>query len=503
VAQASIEERELLKAINWYDGFVVALANPSFLITGLGFSVISLGGWGAVIVWLISVCLGALHNVIYSELAAMFPDKSGGIAIYAHEAWKRYVAFIGPLAAFGYWLGWSVVLAINGVIVGSLLQAEFYESSAAEGSSWLHTVDLGVVNFDFSFPIFVAIVLVLAIWAFNIAGVRPAVWVSYATGALMLIPLGVLMFLPYVTGDWSSDNLSNNVDFASFGDDGWRLVVAWLYIMCWSSYGMECCATFAPEYKDTAADTSKALRAAAVFGILVYGLLPMGAVGTVGEDVVAEAPFGFLATAFENILGGGSSIAILLLCAGIVLSMNTATMDGSRALYGIAQDEMTIRQLGVLNRAHVPATAMTADAILNILLLLLFAGPTAAIQILAFSNFGYVFAHVAAISGFLLLRRDRPLWPREIKLSSIWVPIAVFLLICDMIFLVVGSLSFHLTGYGGYEELLLGLCILAISLVLYVYRVVVQDKRPLKLALWAPSTPDEVDPNRAEPAVRV
>ena len=36
MATAAVEERELLKSIGWFDGFVVALANPSFLITGLG-----------------------------------------------------------------------------------------------------------------------------------------------------------------------------------------------------------------------------------------------------------------------------------------------------------------------------------------------------------------------------------------------------------------------------------------------------------------------------------
>ena len=44
MATAAVEERELLKTISWFDGFVVALANPSFLITGLGASVLGLGG---------------------------------------------------------------------------------------------------------------------------------------------------------------------------------------------------------------------------------------------------------------------------------------------------------------------------------------------------------------------------------------------------------------------------------------------------------------------------
>ena len=46
MAVAAVEERELLKTISWFDGFVVALANPSFLITGLGGSVLSAGRLG-------------------------------------------------------------------------------------------------------------------------------------------------------------------------------------------------------------------------------------------------------------------------------------------------------------------------------------------------------------------------------------------------------------------------------------------------------------------------
>ena len=494
MAVAEVEDGELARAMSWFDGFVVAMANPAFLLTGLGFSVVSLGGWGAVIVWLIAVCVGALHNVIYSEMSTMFPDRAGGIAFYAHEGWKRYASFVGPMAAFGYWLGWSVVLSVNGIIIGGLIQAQFFEGTADPESGWNRTLGLGIVDVTFTFPIFVAIFLIIALWLSNIMGVRPAVWVSYITGALLLIPLAILMFLPYLTGDWSADNLSNNVDWGSFGgDNGLRLVIAWLYIMCWSAYGFECCATFAAEYKDPVNDTPKALRAAAVFGILVYGLLPLGAVGIVGDqNITVENAYSFYTTALEAILGTGfTSVAVILLCAGILLSMNTATMDGSRALYGISRADMTLRWLGKANRRHVPGNAMTLDAVMNIAVTILFAGPTAVIQILTMSNLGYVFAHVAAVSAFLLLRRDRPAWPRPLRVGPAWVPIAAVLLVYDVIILVVGSLSFKLTGYGEYKELLVGVFVLAMSLAFFAYRVIVEDKSKLTLRMPAPRTPDE------------
>ena len=40
------------------------------------------------------------------------------------------------------------------------------------------------------------------------------------------------------------------------------------------------------------------------------------------------------------------------------------------------------------------------------------------LAILYMSNIGYVLAHVFALSGFLLLRKDRPNWPRPIKVGS-------------------------------------------------------------------------------------
>ena len=55
MAHAEVEERQLLKAMTWWDGFVVALANPGFLIAALGASIGVLGTTGAFVLWTISV----------------------------------------------------------------------------------------------------------------------------------------------------------------------------------------------------------------------------------------------------------------------------------------------------------------------------------------------------------------------------------------------------------------------------------------------------------------
>ena len=118
---------------------------------------------------------------------------------------------------------------------------------------------------------------------------------------------------------------------------------------------------------------------------------------------------------------------------------------------------MTIKQFGVLNRFHVPARAMTMDLIVNILLVLVIKSNLA---ILYLSNIGYVMAHVFALSGFLLLRRDRPNWPRPIKVGSAWLPIAAFLCVLNLVFLVVGALAPKLNGYGTWTDFWIGIGVL-------------------------------------------
>ncbi len=484
MAHAEVEERQLLKAMTWWDGFVVALCNPAFLIASLGGSVGALGTTGAAVLWTISICLGALQNNIHAELASMFPNKSGGIALYAHEAWRKYLTLMGPLATFGYWIGWSVVLAINGLVAGSLIQAEWFSDSTWTSSG---------AGFDLSLPIVIGMALIIVVWAFNVFGVRPAVWFAYVTGGLLLIPAATLMFLPYLTGDWSSSNMDWNIGSGG----GLALALVWLYFMCWSSYGIEVVATFAPEYHDTERDTAKALRNAALFSGVVYALLPLGTGGTLGTQAITDgtATLGFYSQAFDTLVGSGlANVMIFCIVAALVLSMNSATMDGSRALYGISRDGMTIKWFGTLNQHRVPGRAMTLDAVLNLLLISYFAVP---LEILAVSNVGYVFATCTALSAFILLRRDRPDWPRPIRLPNLWVPLAGVLFLINFAFLIFGGFIYSggflgIDGYGyGWDKTRAGLLVLLAALVLYVWRHVVEDKIPLKLREQIPRTPEE------------
>ena len=76
----------------------------------------------------------------------MFPDKPGGISLYAHEGWRSRFNLFGPIGAFGYWIGWSVVLSFVGNIVGALIVAEWFPSQATKVYFNLGFADFGLAQ---------------------------------------------------------------------------------------------------------------------------------------------------------------------------------------------------------------------------------------------------------------------------------------------------------------------------------------------------------------------
>jgi len=475
LATATVEEVQLLKTLRWWDGFVIALCNPGFLLASLGFTLGVFGAAGAMILWGCSATIGMLQAWIYSEPATMFGNRSGGISLYAHEGWRKYTTLVGPLSAFGYWIGWSVVLSIFGKIIGDLATAQWWPHSS---------LSIGFLGNTLSLSSFIAIGCIIFVWAFNIFGLRPAVWFTYLCAALLMVPLALFIVVPYFTGDWHSSNVH-----ATFPGPwgGIKLALVFMFLLAWSAYGTEACATFAPEYKSIQ-DTHRALRSAAAFMLFVCIFLPLGLGGVTGAVPAATAEGQFYTQAMTQIAGhGAASFFTVCIIGALLLSMTSSTADAGRALFGISRAGMTIKEFGVLNRYHVPGRAMTLDLAVNILLVLLIKSNLA---ILYLSNIGYVLAHVFALSGFLLLRRDRPNWPRPIKVGAGWLPIAGFLCVLNALFLVVGALAPHLNGYGNWTDFWIGIAVLVGSLVLFVWRHVVQDKESVRMREEVPQMPD-------------
>jgi amino acid transporter len=356
---------------------------PAALIATLGYSVGALGAWAAVVLWGISMLIATAANWLYAELAGMFPGTSGGISLYAAEGWRSRLPLLGPLGAFGYWFAWSSSLAVYAEIIGAIVQERWWSGASPDA---------------------IAAGALVAVWLPNVLGIRPTIRLARVTAAMLLVPLAVLCVGPWLSGEWQASNLTWGL-----GHDGLKVAIVWLYVMLWTSLGVETCATFAPEYRDPVRDTARALRASALFSLAVFVLLPLGTAGVVGERAALADPVGFYATALEAIVPGLADAMLVLVVGGLVLVMNTCLADSSRALFGVAEAGMTVSQLAHRNRFGAPDRCLSVDLVVNLGLVLVVGSLLA---ILAAGNLGYLLSHVLALSAFVLLRRDRPRHPR-------------------------------------------------------------------------------------------
>ena len=172
MAHAEVEERQLLKAMTWWDGFVIALANPGFLIAALGVSIGVLGTTGAFVLWTISVLLGALQNNVYAEMATMFPEKAGGISLYARGV-AQVLRLHRPYRHLRL-----LVRVVERARDQRLRDQDARPGAVVRG----HDLSQDLGDFQWSLPVWIGIGCIIGVWLFNIFGIRPAVWLSYVTG---------------------------------------------------------------------------------------------------------------------------------------------------------------------------------------------------------------------------------------------------------------------------------------------------------------------------------
>lgn len=465
------------RKLTWRDGFAIALLVPVSIFATLADSITIVGSAAVLTLFAIACTVGLLQNFLYAELAGMYPDKAGGVALYANEAWRRYFKPTGAVAAFGYWAGWSFGVAVMALAFGSLLHAQFFS-----GITW--TVDLGAVDAGFGHLLGI-LALLLVSWL-NRRGIQLTALLAKILGFVSVSLILLFIIGPFVVGEFQLDGLTWNL---AGGIEGWHTAIVFLFLFAWAAYGTEVCATFTPEYRDPQRDTPRSLRIAGLVTLAGATLTPLAIGGTVGDTSIAADPGGIYVNAFAAIVGPASWLVTLVMAAAFLLVMNGATADSGRALYGIAREDLTVRQIDHLNRNGEPGRAIGIALVTNIALVLFVGNP---LGIIFAANVGYVLAHFCAITAFLLLRKDRPGAPRMIRLHSAWIPIAVVLALYNLVILVVGALSPGIAGYGGLTQQLIGIGVLALSLVLLAYRRLIQDRQP-------PAPEPDIEPEPTTP----
>lgn len=464
-SQAGPESRGYVRTMTWRDGFSLALVVPVAIFATIGPAIGGIGSGALAAVFGIACLIAIIQNFIYAEMASMFPDKPGGIILYAHEAWKKYCTPLSVVAAFSYWAAWSLGNAVFALTAGDMLHAQFFSDN-----DW--AISTGPIEITVAHLI--AAGSLVLVWTLNAFGVKQAVFLNKVIGVLAVALILLLAVVPFVTGDFRSENVTWGLGLEGQEWGGWQLAMAFLFVCGWSSYGTETVAAFGPEYKKPKSDLPKGLLSAGLFTLVVAVLMPLGLGGTVGDANIAADPAGVYATAFSLILGPASGIVTILIVLSLLLVMNSTTATAGRALYGISADGLTIMHLDRLNKRDVPSRAMLIGLVLNLATVLLLGNVLALIFA---ANIGYFVATIIALIGFFLLRKDQPQTPRSFRVPRFMLPIAAVIIVINTATLAVGFLYPEAGGYGGPVEQLTGIVIILSSLALYGYRKLVQERR--------------------------
>ena len=445
----------LRQTLTWKGGFWLALVIPMSGLTLVGYEIGALGAWGALAVWLGTSVIALLQNFIYSELAGIYPEASGGIAVYASRIWGRYFAPLGGILGWGYWAGWSLTLAVVSLVIGDLVQAQWFPAD---------TGTITVLGNHVGLPTWIAAGVVIVVYLINVSGLKLVIATNVVIAAALAILAGVCIIGPIAAGD-----LHGSLHFTA-GHGIWTIIVTlltWGFVASWTSYGTEIAATFTPEYKNPKTDVARALRSSALLMVVVVGLSTTIFPAAVGESAIAANPVGFFATLVTKVLGSGfGGAAIAIVCAAQLIALGSATSDSGRALYGMAADGLTPRQLHKLNRAGQPVRGMTVDLLFNLAILFLVSNVAG---IIFASNLGYLLSVVFALGGFLVLRKTSPDAERTIRLSRVWIPVAVLLLVFNLFMIVIGFTHPALIGYGGGTEQLIALSVIVVGLASYFF----------------------------------
>ncbi len=448
---SSSRPAELRRTISWKSSLIVSLGGSLLVATSLGPMAAELGP-ASVFVWTLMAIVGVLQCLMIAELASAFPHKSGGTAVYAHEAFKKTSPWLGVASNWGYWLGWIPVIPVNMILVAGYLKATIMPN--------VSTVEL-------------AIFLTVALYIVNYFGLRPGVWSSLVMAVCSITPLAVIALAPFVRprlfhsefvfpltplhGSWTSGS-------------SWLLMMKWMFVAAWSAYAFEAATTVVAELKDPAHDAPKAIKVASAVGMFAFGLVPFMLLAIVGTDAIQADPIVAFLPAAQAIFGGtgGTVVAVMLICA-LLLGVQTTIIGSTRVVYEMSRDGLILKQFGAVNRFNVPIGSMFLDCCVTIALLLIFKDNI--VNLIAASNIGYITVFVLLSPAYIALRKRQPNLVRPYKLPGIFVPIAGAIFAFNVIITVVGAPQL------GASVVWTGIVIMLGVVPLYLYRSLVQDRR--------------------------
>jgi APA family basic amino acid/polyamine antiporter len=384
-----------------------------FVVIGEG---ASLAGPAVILAFVLAAVACIFSALSYAELASTIP-VSGSAYTYAYATLGEAVAWI---------IGWDLILeygvSVAAVAVGwggnfnKFLDATFgVQLPTAIATS---PEDGGVFNLP-------AVVIVLAITALLIVGVRESARVNFV---MVFVKLLVLVF--FIVVAFANFNSSHLTPFAPHGADG---VVSAAAVIFFAFIGFDAISTGSEEARNPKKDLPLAIIGSLLICTIFYVLTSLGAVGIADTETLAgsDAP---LAAAVDE--GAGLGWAAAILAFGAVVAITSVILvilyGQSRIFFAMCRDGLLPKSLAKVHPRYGTPARLTA--ILGVAIAIL-AALIPLNEIVKLVNIGTLFAFVLVNIGVIVLRRTRPDLPRSYRVPfNPWFPLigiafAVYLMV--------------------------------------------------------------------------
>ncbi|MGI9031242.1 MAG: APC family permease [Ilumatobacteraceae bacterium] len=425
---------ELAKDTNWWGAFVIGLSGTILVIGLVGFAVQALGGF-SIPLFVVITAMGVLLCYCLAELAAAMPDRTGGLPSYAFETFRPWgngaATHIGGLSTWGYWLGWFTVAPINAILAASYIRALFDLPEGRTFDPFGTAFGLPVTSTDF----IVGVVILLVMFVPCFLGIRLGARFATVLGIASVIPLLILVFIPFVKPSLVDFGRVDGFGFPEGVTGSFALIIAWVFIYTWSVLAMEAAACYIGECRDPARDAKIAMTAEGLFGFFIYVAVPLMVIAVLGTGAAlagidAKTVFDqYIITLFGESEFWKWFVGLAIVIA-LLLSVLNSVMGCARGLYQNAHDGILPRFFGHTNRHGSPGNAMYFNLVCSVILLL----SGTPLEIYIFSNMGYLFAAATAFIGYWLFATKRADVVRPVRMprwmSPVSLVVGVFFLFC-------------------------------------------------------------------------
>jgi len=381
------------------------------------------------LMWIVTGLITVSAALSYGELAGMMPE-AGGQYVYLHRAYGKMISFL---------YGWTAFTVIQtGVIAAVAVAFAKFTSVFFPG---LNEVLFSIESwFQLTYAQLLAIASIVLLSFINSRGVQSGKIIQLVFTSAKLFALFALIVLGIAMGI-KGDTLSANfhdmwsasktvidkgqvtviplAGFALLGAMGATIINSLFSSDAWNSV------TFiAAEIKDPKRNIPRSLFIGTLTVTIIYilanvaylSLLPLH--GTFDATTVAGQGIQFAAndrvgTAAASMIFGNSAVYLM---AGLIMVStfgcnNGAILSSARLFYAMSKDGLFFEKAQKLNKANVPAYALTIQCVWASILCL--SGKYS--DLLTYCTFASLLFYIFTIAGVFILRKKEPDAPRPYK----------------------------------------------------------------------------------------